>query len=179
MNSRLSIGLLLALCGALAAAQTTIYESKDKAGPVFSDQPSPGAKELTLPSPNVMPGTAPQQQAAPQPALPPYRLLNILSPEDKGTVHTNTGAFDIRVQTAPELRAGDRVRLRLDGKPIGRSFQTTTIGLTAEDWQAAANNASVEHTLQVTIVDGDGKVLIESAPISFYAHRTTATQRKR
>ena len=56
MNSRLSIGLLLALCSALAAAQTTIYESQDKAGPVFSDQPSPGAKELSLPPPNVMPG---------------------------------------------------------------------------------------------------------------------------
>ena len=94
-------------------------------------------------------------------------------------MHTNTGAFDVRLQTSPELRAGDRIRVRLDGKQIGRDFRSTAIGLTEADWQAAANDASVEHTLQVTIVDGDGKVLIESAPISFYARRTTATQRKR
>ena len=180
MRVRPAIGLLLALLGAAAAAQTKIYESKDSAGPVFSDQPSPGAKELTLPPPNVMPGNAPAAPpAAPQQALPAYRLLNILTPENKGTVHTNTGAFDLRVQTAPELRAGDRIRVRLDGNLVGRTFASTAIGLTEADWQAAASNASVEHTLQVAIVDRDGKLLIESAPVSFYAHRTTAAQRKR
>jgi len=180
MKIRLAIGLLLGLCGALAAARTKVYESKDNAGPVFSDQPSPGAKEQTLPPPNVMPGNAPPApRATPQPGLPAYRLLAILSPENQGTVHTNTGAFDVRVQTAPELRAGDRIRVKLDGNLIGRTFQSVAIGLTEADWQAAASNASVEHTLQVAIVDRDGKLLIESAPVSFYAHRTTAAQRKR
>ena len=179
MKIHLSIGLLLALCAALAAAQTKVYESKDKSGPVFSDQPSPGAKELTLPPPNVMPGSAPQQQAAPQPALPAYRLLNILSPEDKGTVHSNTGDFDLRVQAAPELRAGDRIRVKLDGTLIGRDFQSTAISLTDADWQAAASSSSIEHTLQVAIVDGNGKLLIESPPVSFYARRTAAGQGRR
>jgi len=180
MKLRLSIGLLLALCSALAAAQTKVYESKDKAGPVFSDQPSPSAKELTLPPPNVMPGNAPApQQAAPQQALPVYRLLNILSPEGKGTVHSNTGAFDVRVQAAPELRAGDRILVKLDGTLIGRDFQSTAISLTDADWQAATNSSNIEHTLQVAIVDKDGKLLIESSPVSFYARRTTAGQGRR
>ena len=180
MSIRLSICLLLTLCGTLAAAQTKVYESKDKSGPVFSDQPSPGAKELTLPPPNVMPGTTPApQQAAPQPALPVYRLLNILSPEDKGTVHSNTGAFDVRLQASPELRAGDRIRVKLDGNPIGRDFRSTAISLTDADWQASASSASIEHTLQATIVDKDGKVLIESSAVTFYARRTTAGQGRR
>ena len=178
MTIRLSLGLLLALCAALAAAQTRVYESKDKAGPVFSDQPSPGAKELTLPPPNVVPGNAPLLQQAPQPNLPVYRLLNILSPEDKGTVHTNTGAFEVRVQTAPDLRADDRIRIKLDGRAIGRSFRSTTISLTEADWQAVASNTSVEHTLQAAVLDKDGKLLIESAPVVFYAHRTTANRHR-
>ena len=178
MKIRHSVGLALALCCVAATAQTTIYESKDKDGPVFSDQPSPGAKELTLPPPNLVPGTAPLPQQAPQPALPVYRLLNILSPEDKGTVHTNTGAFEVRVQTAPDLRPDDRIRVKLDGRAIGRSFRSTTISLTEADWQAAASNTSVEHTLQAAVLDKDGKLLIESAPVVFYAHRTTANRRR-
>ena len=43
----LAMALLGALLGALgtapAVAQTTVYESKDKVGPVFSDRPSSGA----------------------------------------------------------------------------------------------------------------------------------------
>lgn len=180
MKIRHAVGWALALCCAAAAAQTTIYESKDKAGPVFSDQPSPGARELALPPPNVMPGNAPAAQPVPpQPALPAYRLLNILSPENQGTVHSNTGAFDVRVQTSPELRPGDSIRVKLDGNLIGRSFRSTTIGLTDSDWQAAASSASVEHTLQAAVLDRDGKVLIESAPVSFYARRTTAGQGRR
>ena len=180
MRSRLSIALMLSLSCAFAAAQTKVYESKDKSGPVFSDQPAPGARELTLPPPNVMPSTTPApQQAAPQPALPVYRLLNILSPEDKGTVHSNTGAFDVRLQAAPELRAGDRIRVTLDGNLIGRDFRSTAISLTDTDWQAAASNASIEHTLQAAIVDANGKVLIESSPATFYARRTAAGQGRR
>jgi hypothetical protein len=133
-----------------------------------------------LPPPNVIPGTAPAAPpAVPQQTLSAYRLLNILSPENKGTVHTNTGAFDLRVQTAPELRAGDRIRVRLDGNLVGRTFASTAIGLTEADWQAAASNASVEHTLQVAVVDKDGRLLIESAPVVFYARRTTANRGNR
>ena len=180
MRFRLATALVLTLSCALAAAQTRVYESKDKTGPVFSDQPSPGARELTLPAANVMQGNAPApQQAAPPQGLPVYRLLNILSPESKGTVHSNTGAFDVRVQAAPELRAGDRIRVRLDGNLIGRDFQSTAISLTDADWQAAASSSNIEHTLQVAIVDKDGKLLIESSPVSFYARRTTAGQGRR
>ena len=47
------------IAAALAAQATalfaqTVYESKDKAGPVFSDRPSSGATPIELPPPNVV-----------------------------------------------------------------------------------------------------------------------------
>ena len=50
---RNSLPLLICLLPALAFAQT-IYKSKDKEGPVFSDTPSPGAQPIYLPPANVI-----------------------------------------------------------------------------------------------------------------------------
>ncbi|HAY27510.1 MAG TPA: hypothetical protein DCY47_08430, partial [Candidatus Accumulibacter sp.] len=57
-------GLLIAT---LAAAQP-VYESRDRAGPVFSDMPSPGAREVPLPPVNVM--DSPASAATPAAAQP-------------------------------------------------------------------------------------------------------------
>src|ERR1044072_5834028 len=100
MNTRLATAIVLSTLSAWSAAQTTIYESKDKAGPVFSDQPSftdqpSSAKPIVVPPPNLSQGVrpAPQQPAA---AAPPYSMLTISTPADGDTIHTNTGAVDIR-----------------------------------------------------------------------------------
>jgi len=54
MTRRLVVAILLAIGYTLAAAQSTIYELQDKAGPVFSDQPSSGAKPVELGPSNVI-----------------------------------------------------------------------------------------------------------------------------
>lgn len=141
---------------------------------MFSDQPSPGARPIDLPPPNVIqvPRTAPEQAAPAVPTPPPYSSLLISSPQNEGTIHTNTGAFEVSVLAAPGLRtaAGDRIRVKLDGNLLAASYGSTDFQLTETDWQEVAT-ASTEHTLQVAIVDRTGAVLVESAPINFYAHR--------
>lgn len=166
---------LVAFC-ALSSAQDSVYKSKDKAGPVFSDEPSPGAKVIDLPPPNVI--QSDPVPTAPAPSIdnapPPYRSLTIQSPADGSTIHTNTGEFSVSVNISPALRAGagDRIRVTLDGNALPSSHQSAKFKVTAGDWQGAAEDR-VEHTLQVALVDKTGAVLLESAPASFYAHRAT------
>jgi len=185
MVKRVAIGfcsvLLAAAWCATCAAQGTVYESKDKAGPVFSDQPSPGAKPVDLPPPNVVgPQRTPKAQPAPVAAAPKYSSLAIASPADEGTIHTNTGEFDLRVRSVPALRAkaGDRYRVTLDGNPLAKAYGSSKIRISEADWQAAAGS-DTKHMLQVAVVGPAGATLIQSAPISFYAHRATVRKQQR
>jgi len=179
MKTKLIGAALAALWCAIVAAQT-IYESKDKAGPVFSDTPSPGAKPTDLPPPNVIqtPSQAKQKPAAPAPAS--YMSLVVATPENGGTIHSNTGAFGVRVKVSPALRAsaGDRIGLKLDGTLLPSTYSSGKINLSDSDWQAAANSSSVEHTLQAVVVDKAGSVKIESAPVSFFVHRAAVGGRR-
>jgi hypothetical protein len=180
MRTRPILALLLATGCTLASAQGPVYESKDKAGPVFSDQPSSGAKAIDLPPPNVVdvPQAAPQAPA-PQATAPAYAVLAISAPENEGTIHSNTGAFNVRVRIAPALRktAGDRITVKLDGNLLPKTYPSGRFRLTEADWQEASSPDNAGHTLQVAIVDSTGAVLIESAPITFYAHRATVRHR--
>ncbi len=173
MTRPLLVAIALAIGPTLAAAQSTVYESKDKAGPVFSDRPSTGAKQIELGPANVIQTTPVPQQATPTATAPYYTALAISSPENEGTIHSNTGAFDVSVQLQPALQSarGDRIIVRLDGRPLKRRFSSVRFGVTEADWQNSANPDNVEHTLQAVVVDKGGAVLIESAPVKFYAHR--------
>ena len=174
MRNLLPAIVLLAGWCALAAAQPPVYESKDKAGPVFSDRPSQGAKPLDLPPPNVIQTPAsPKQKAAPSAPAPAYTSLAVTAPANGDTIHSNTGAFDVRVKTVPALgaSAGDRIRLKLDGNALPSGYKSGKIRLTDADWQSAGSSTSAEHTLQAAIVDATGNVKIESAPVSFFVRR--------
>ena len=55
MNARVLFVLMAAAWPALAAAQGTIYESKDKQGTVLSNEPTPGAMPVEVaPKPGVI-----------------------------------------------------------------------------------------------------------------------------
>jgi hypothetical protein len=162
------VAALLAAHAALPLAQT-VYESQDKAGPVFSDRPSNGAVPVELAPPNVVspPLPKPVTPAAPS-AAPTYRRLIITRPADQDMVHSNTGAFGISANLSPPLRPNDRVRVLLDGNLVPTVFRSTSPHLSIEDWQSAAVGSNGEHTLQLAVVDGDGKPWIESPTVRFY-----------
>ena len=182
MIPRAPLVTLLLVWPLLAAAQAPVYESKDKSGPVFSDQPSPGAKPLDLPAPNVI--TLPKPASSPPAPAPAasaasYSKLAILSPANQGTIHTNTGAFSLQLQVRPALRVkgGDAIVVGLDGSRLAQRYTAATIAIKESDWAHAAAAGVAEHSLQVAIVDRSGAVLIESAPVQFFVQRATVGAR--
>jgi len=104
------VPLLICLLPAVALAQT-VYESQDKEGPVFSDTPRPDAQPVDLPPANVIDSPTPaQQQPVSQPASPGYTAVTILSPQDQGTVHSNTGEFQVSLALTPALQGDNTIQ---------------------------------------------------------------------
>ena len=169
MSPRWILAALLAACSAASLAQT-VYESRDKAGPVFSDKPSSGAVPVDVTPQNVVspPQATPSPPPPPPSAAPTYRRLVITRPGDQDMVHSNTGAFGISATLSPPLRPNDRVRVLLDGNLVPTVFRSTNVRLTEADWQSAALGTNGEHTLQLAVVDADGRPWIQSEPVRFY-----------
>jgi hypothetical protein len=178
MTPRLLFAITLFLLPVMAGAQAIIYESKDKSGSSFSDQPSPGARPVDLPPINIIegPGAPPPQAPAPDTAPTTYSQLSVVSPANGGTLWTNTGAFDMQVQARPALQSsrGDAFRVRIDGMTLPRTYPGPAISISESDWARADAADNVLHSLQVSIVDQGGAVLLESAPVQFYLRRHTA-----
>jgi hypothetical protein len=181
--------LLLGVFAAAAAAAQPIYETPGKDGPVFSDLPSqgrdlpsPGATEVTLPPINLSdsPPAAPKQPAQTPAVAAHYQSLAITEPASGGTIHSNTGQIPVQLAIQPALRAdqGDAIVVTLDGGALPGTYTTAQFEISASQWQAAATD-SVEHQLQVSIMDRSGELLITSAPQSFYVHRATVGGRAR
>ena len=168
MTHRWILAATLAACTMASLAQT-VYESKDKAGPVFSDKPSAGAVPVEVQPPNVVspPAVKPAPPPAPS-AAPAYRRLVITRPAEQDMIHSNTGEFGISANLSPPLRPNDRVRVLLDGNLVPTVFRSTNLRLSLADWQSAALGSNGEHTLQLAVVDANGTPWIESAPLRFY-----------
>lgn len=179
MHSRWIVALG-SLAFALTVGAQTVYKKEGKDGPVFSDVPSPGASAVELPPANVI--QMPVPAATPAPAAPPpvpYRNLVIVAPEAQGTIHSNTGAFDIRAQLSPALRGSDRILVSLDGNLLKSHYRSPNVHITEADWNAAANSNDAQHSVQLTVVDAKGEPLIASAPVSFYVQRATVAKQRR
>ena len=171
--------LLLCLLPAVVLAQT-VYESKDKEGPVFSDIPSPGAQPIDLPPPNVIDTLTPAQQPVSQavPVAPDYTSITILSPQDQSTLHTNTGRFQVSLALAPALQSGNAISVSLDGTTLPTLRYSLQFDIKPNEWQSAAAD-NVLHRLQVAVVDDSGNTLISADPVQFYVHRAFRRQQKR
>src|ERR1700693_637966 len=133
------VGLLAWLLPAVACADA-VYECHDKDGPVFSDTPCPGAERINLPPPNVIDvSPPPAQQAVSQPTAPAYTAFVILSPENGGTDHTNTGRFRVSLALTPALQDGNAISISLDGTQLPTLRYSLQFDVTSEEWASAAS----------------------------------------
>lgn len=169
-----SVIFVVWLIAATAAAQP-VYESQDRAGPVFSDRPTAGASEVALPPLNVMDSPQPPPEAArPAAATAAYAALTIVQPENGGTVHSNTGQFSVSLAIEPALQTarGDTIAVRLDDTVLPTTRTTLDFDISAAEWQTVATDGT-DHQLEVAVVDRSGKAIIVSPVVRFYVHRAT------
>ncbi|MBL8396500.1 MAG: hypothetical protein JNK99_17440 [Candidatus Accumulibacter sp.] len=165
------------LLGTTMVSAQPVYETHDREGPVFSDMPGPGAKPLSLPPVNLMDGVPKAPAVAAQPASAAaytYATLQIMQPQDGGTMHSNTGQIDIVVALDPTLRTdrGDAIAVKLDGTVLPTKRVTPQFELSPDEWQMAGRDQD-EHQLEVAVVDRAGRALLISAPVHFFVHRAT------
>lgn len=175
------VAIVLAALSGAVVAQAQVYESKEKSGvPVFSDVPSAGSKEVTLPKPNISDAPMPSVQVEKPVPSNAYSQLSIVSPASEGSIHTNTGEFKISVSVDPALNSqrGDRLLVKVDGTTLPQRYASTTIDITTQDFAGAATQTT-EHRLEVTVVDAADKVLIVATPVKFYVHRATVGRSRR
>lgn len=178
--TRFVFALLISLSPAIACAQT-MYECPSRYGaPVFTDTPCPGGKEMDLGSPNVIDTNAPApQQPATQAAASVYTAFSILSPENEGTIHTNTGQFTVSLALTPPLQGGNAISVSLDGTQLPTLRYSLQFDITQEEWESAAAAANVQHMVQASVVDRAGNTLIPATSVQFYAHRAFIRQQER
>jgi len=156
---------LLLLIFVVLAAHATIYQWRDEQGGLhFSDRPSPGADKVKLPA--VQTYSPVEILPAPQPmtiAPRQYKTVSIRYPEQEETIRNNFGLIDIAVDLEPNLVPGDKLRLLIDGEPVGEAHQSTSF--------------SVEgifrgtHHLSVEVINSKEKVVGRSEPITIFMHR--------
>jgi len=173
MKSLLVLVILLLQCSASPAQG--VYVTPGANGPVFSDQPQPGAREVSLPPLNVV--------APPQPVATPgkderaksgtevvdYRSFSIVLPENESGVTANDAVFAVRVVADPPLQLGEAhaFSVSINGRAVSRRFTTTEFMIPREFWgdDVPPHNFSVQ--LDASIVDAHGQVLKQAAPVRF------------
>ena len=178
------LGCLLALSSQAQTTKRELWVWKDANGVTqYSDKPAPGAKRMTVagsapaassqttettsPSASSGEGRTQGEGAASNPPaqIVRYESLQIVTPAEEQTFFGADGVVPVEISSTPELAAGDRMVIYLDGKPADapeNSYQATLSGVERG-----------EHSLTVSILDADGKPKIDSAPRRFFVQATT------
>jgi hypothetical protein len=160
------LGLLAA--GALAdnGGTTTVYRWVDTQGVVhYSDQPHPNAQKLQirgaqtfadLPLSQTPSTPAPE---ATQSSGSAYDSCAIAQPADQQMLMNVYQATAV-IQTSPQLRPGDEVRLFVDGKQISGSGISFTFPVVRG-----------QHSAQAVIEDSTGQIVCETGTVTFFVHQ--------
>ena len=165
--------LLMAATAAYAAGGTTTYRWVDADGIHYSDQPHPGAEQITLSrapayssgqdqSPTAAASVRPAR-AASEPADFRYDSCAVVQPA-QDQVLVNVRSVTISVQANPPKRTGDRVVLSLDGRSIEpESNDQQEFSFTSIDRGT--------HTISASIRGADGMSLCQTAALSFHVRQ--------
>lgn len=142
-----------------ADAAPRIYRTLDAQGrPVFTDVPDPDrpTEEVQLREQNSIRMVTPKPLPTAAKEAPgiAYKLA-ITSPVDQATVH-NPESISVQISVTPAPGEGHRLRLLDNGVESPRSIAWPDRG---------------EHRFVAQVVNADGEVLAESAPVVLYVQR--------
>jgi hypothetical protein len=160
---RIALFTLMSLMCAVAFS-ATVYRWVDENGVThYSDQPHENAEKVHVAAPQTFqapppPRVPPQNTQAARPSSPTYQC-QVVAPANDDTF-PNAQSVSTSVQVAPTLQNGDQVFLLMDGARVpgfpaqGGSFTISPID-------------RGQHTLQAVVQDPGGKVLCQSANVTF------------
>ncbi|MEK9712870.1 MAG: hypothetical protein VW258_09910 [Thalassolituus sp.] len=170
----LPLALLIAAVTLPVSAGTQVFITRDADGnPIFSDRKSSNSETHVVKELPSMPAfkTAPPkpEQADPEPALPQYTSLSIISPVDGTTVQRGqNGNLQVSGVLTPSLNKGDSIVLRSGSKELARSHQST-FNLTHLE--------RGEHVLTMSVENANGESLIQSQNIKIFVQRASSLAR--
>ncbi len=102
--------------------------------------------------------------------------LAILQPVPDATIRNNAGNMRVVVQLEPELATKQGHRLSVSVSGVVQAAEA--VHMAEGQWGFALSNIDRgTHQIQVSVQDEKGEVLIESAPVTVYLHRTSALLR--
>ncbi len=165
-----------------------VYVTRGENGPVFSDKPQSGGKEVSLRPLTVVPPTkevrseakaanAPVAAAVEDgravPSAPPgYRRFAIVFPEDGASVASGNGSFDLRMALEPALQAdaGHGFIVSVNGRVLAQRFTTSELVIPLEFWSGVFPPSGQPVRLEASLVDANGQVLKRAPAVQFYLH---------
>lgn len=143
-----------------------IYQSVDAEGnKVFSDQPSPNAKQLEIKETNTTKAIeiSPRNTIKPQtPKAHIYEQFEISSPRDGSHLVNGLYPFNVNFSTKPALSEGHKIQLIING-----SVHSTGSSLTRQ----VESIGRGEHSLNAAILDSNGKQLLNAKPVNITAQQ--------
>jgi len=159
--------ILLSMWFALSATATELWRWKDADGVMhYSDRPVPGAERLDVQMTQKSTGAI---EAKPQPVAPPappavnYTRCAVASPMNN-EVFNAVSAVNARVDVEPALQTGHRLQVFLNGSAYPEwppnQFAYTLLNLYRGSY-----------TLNVRVVDANGRPLCTGAAINFHVRQ--------
>jgi hypothetical protein len=167
--------LLIVFC---TTAGAEVYKRMGPDGQIyFSDRPGSDATRIEV-TPAQAVGRSPRpdasdRQALPDPApsrdaAPVYTEFTIISPENQEAVRANDGNVRVRMSLQPDLVPGHTIALTVDGED--GQHETIVQGTHLE----LLNLSRGRHTVEASVLDDKGEMLIHTGPISFQVLRVAA-----
>lgn len=172
--------LILIMLFVATPVMADAYRWVDENGVVhYSDRPREGAERIELntrttsiarpapadpePAANAAPATTPAR-APQQPATEGYQRLDIVRPQQGETLWNIGAVLTVSLRVSPELGEGHRIQITHNGQ-IRDDLPTNAVDVQLD------NVFRGEHTLQASIVDLNGNVLIQSINKRFYVQQ--------
>ncbi len=166
------LSLVLAATATTGAAE--VYRWMGADGQIhFSDRPQPGAERITITvsppasrSPDAASPGASSQEPDNEPRAPVarYQSLTITSPAQEQVLWNIEGQLDVAAAVQPPLQPGHALQFTLDGRTAVADPGSTRVRF-EEVFRG-------EHSLQVEVVDAQGRPLVASPTTRFFVRQT-------
>jgi hypothetical protein len=161
---------LLFLVFACATASAQVFRRTGPDGEVyFSDRPGPDAEQVDVtPAQTISLPPVPVQTdttAQPEDVTSSYTEFTIVSPASEEAVRANDGNVTVQLSLQPGLITGHTIALKIDGED-GKETSAGD-GLAIE----LSNLSRGLHSVEATVVDEQGNVMIHAGPVSFHVLR--------